>query len=136
MLIPQLKSYPTGNISKHFTTLKIGDTLDVRGPKGQMKYSPDLSAKIGMIAGGTGITPMLVRVVSTSHYQSPITLDLDLPPSTFHSRPPPSLLSLSLYDPSPQCNTDTPLCYSTANNQSLPQKPTRPHFPLANLRQC
>lgn len=26
-----------------------------------MKYTPDLARTIGMIAGGTGITPMLVR---------------------------------------------------------------------------
>ena len=25
-----------------------------------MKYTPDLASEIGMIAGGTGITPMLV----------------------------------------------------------------------------
>ncbi|GAA5832872.1 hypothetical protein JCM5353_003736 [Sporobolomyces roseus] len=54
-----VKSYPTGNISKHFGELKVGDFLSVKGPKGQMKYSPDYATKIGMIAGGTGITPML-----------------------------------------------------------------------------
>jgi NAD(P)H-flavin reductase len=31
----------------------------VKGPKGQFNYSPTLSREIGMIAGGTGITPML-----------------------------------------------------------------------------
>ncbi|KAK4706095.1 cytochrome-b5 reductase, partial [Phenoliferia sp. Uapishka_3] len=54
-----IKSYPTGNISKYFGELKVGDLVDVKGPKGQMKYSPDLARSIGMIAGGTGITPML-----------------------------------------------------------------------------
>lgn len=33
----------------------------MKGPKGQMIYSKDLAKSIGMIAGGTGITPMLVR---------------------------------------------------------------------------
>lgn len=33
--------------------------VKVRGPKGFFKYSPTLSRHIGMIAGGTGITPML-----------------------------------------------------------------------------
>lgn len=33
--------------------------MQVKGPKGQMRYSPDLCRHIGMIAGGTGITPML-----------------------------------------------------------------------------
>jgi len=54
-----IKSYPTGNISKYVATLKVGDTLSVKGPKGQMNYNADLALKIGMIAGGTGITPML-----------------------------------------------------------------------------
>jgi cytochrome-b5 reductase len=39
--------------------LKIGDTIRVKGPKGQFKYHPTLTREIGMIAGGTGITPML-----------------------------------------------------------------------------
>ncbi|KAI9723310.1 MAG: NADH-cytochrome b5 reductase [Candelaria pacifica] len=54
-----LKSYPTGNISKHVATLKIGQTLKVKGPKGAMVYTPNMVRHFGMIAGGTGITPML-----------------------------------------------------------------------------
>lgn len=54
-----IKSYPTGNISKHMAGLKIGDTMKVRGPKGAMVYTPNLVRHFGMIAGGTGITPML-----------------------------------------------------------------------------
>lgn len=54
-----IKSYPTGNISKYVSTLKIGQTLKVKGPKGAMVYTPGLVRRFGMIAGGTGITPML-----------------------------------------------------------------------------
>ena len=54
-----IKSYPTGNISKHMATLKIGQTLKVKGPKGAMVYKSGLVKHFGMIAGGTGITPML-----------------------------------------------------------------------------
>lgn len=54
-----IKSYPTGNISKHMSNMKIGQTLKVRGPKGAMVYTPGLVRNLGMIAGGTGITPML-----------------------------------------------------------------------------
>lgn len=54
-----IKSYPTGNISKYFGELKIGDLVQFKGPKGQMKYSPTMALNVGMIAGGTGITPML-----------------------------------------------------------------------------
>ena len=54
-----IKSYPQGNISKHMGSLKVGDTMKVRGPKGAMVYTPGLVKRFGMIAGGTGITPML-----------------------------------------------------------------------------
>ena len=54
-----IKSYPTGNISKHMSTMKIGQNLKVKGPKGAMVYTPGLVRHFGMIAGGTGITPML-----------------------------------------------------------------------------
>lgn len=54
-----VKAYEQGNISKYLTGLKIGDTMKVRGPKGAMVYTPNMCRHIGMIAGGTGITPML-----------------------------------------------------------------------------
>ena len=54
-----IKAYAQGNISKHVSELKIGDTMKVKGPKGAMVYTPNMCRRIGMIAGGTGITPML-----------------------------------------------------------------------------
>lgn len=54
-----VKSYPTGNISRHLATLKVGDTMKVKGPKGNMIYTPNMVRHFGMVAGGTGITPML-----------------------------------------------------------------------------
>ncbi|KAF9229638.1 NADH-cytochrome b5 reductase 1 [Gyrodon lividus] len=54
-----IKSYEKGNISRYISLLKIGDKAKIRGPKGFFKYTPTLSRHIGMIAGGTGITPML-----------------------------------------------------------------------------
>uniref|UniRef100_A0A7R9WYG6 FAD-binding FR-type domain-containing protein n=1 Tax=Craspedostauros australis TaxID=1486917 RepID=A0A7R9WYG6_9STRA len=63
-----------GKMSQHIDSLKIGDTIDMKGPKGHMEYKSggQLSVKplgkprqerqtkqIIMIAGGTGITPML-----------------------------------------------------------------------------
>lgn len=53
------QSYEKGNISRYVSLLKIGDKVKVKGPKGQFIYTPTLSREIGMIAGGTGITPML-----------------------------------------------------------------------------
>jgi len=65
-----------GKMSQHLDSLKIGDTVNMRGPKGHMTYhkngkftvhpllkkNPDeqrTAKHFGMIAGGTGITPML-----------------------------------------------------------------------------
>lgn len=54
-----IKSYPKGNVSAHMDKLEIGETMKVKGPKGAMVYTPNMCKHIGMIAGGTGITPML-----------------------------------------------------------------------------
>ncbi|KAG0647471.1 NADH-cytochrome b5 reductase 1 [Hyphodiscus hymeniophilus] len=54
-----IKSYPTGNISKYMASLIVGQTIKVKGPKGAMVYTPNMVRHFGMIAGGTGITPML-----------------------------------------------------------------------------
>lgn len=54
-----VKSYPTGNISKYLAGMKLGDKIKIKGPKGAMVYTPNMVRHFGMIAGGTGITPML-----------------------------------------------------------------------------
>ncbi|KAI1378338.1 ferredoxin reductase-like protein [Hypoxylon crocopeplum] len=54
-----IKSYPTGNISKHMASLAVGQTIRVKGPKGAFVYTPNMVRHFGMVAGGTGITPML-----------------------------------------------------------------------------
>ncbi|XP_041906795.1 NADH-cytochrome b5 reductase 3-like [Corvus kubaryi] len=64
-----------GKMSQYLDSLKIGDTIDFRGPSGLLVYKgkgkfdirPEKKAEpvtktvkyVGMIAGGTGITPML-----------------------------------------------------------------------------
>ncbi|KAJ2893985.1 NADH-cytochrome b5 reductase [Coemansia aciculifera] len=53
-----VKTYPTGVISKYLDQMSIGDAINVRGPRGAFKYVPNMTRAIGMIAGGTGITPM------------------------------------------------------------------------------
>jgi len=54
-----IKVYDKGLMSQYIEQLKPGDTLDVRGPKGRFLYKPNMVQNIGMLAGGTGITPML-----------------------------------------------------------------------------
>jgi cytochrome-b5 reductase len=67
-----------GKMSQHLESLKIGDTIEVRGPSGRLQYlghgnfsikklrkDPPQTItvnKVSMIAGGTGITPMLQLV--------------------------------------------------------------------------
>ncbi|XP_008201302.1 NADH-cytochrome b5 reductase 2 isoform X1 [Tribolium castaneum] len=64
-----------GKMTQHLESLKIGDTIEVRGPSGRLQYQghgtfsikklrkdpPQIVTvnKVSMIAGGTGITPML-----------------------------------------------------------------------------
>lgn len=58
-----------GKFSQHLDSLKIGDTVDFRGPVGEFDYSSNgnytidgeehFSSKFNMVAGGTGITPVM-----------------------------------------------------------------------------
>ncbi|KAK2086278.1 NADH-cytochrome b5 reductase 1 [Saguinus oedipus] len=64
-----------GKMSQYVDSLKIGDVVEFRGPSGLLTYTgkghfniqpnkksppePRVAKKLGMIAGGTGITPML-----------------------------------------------------------------------------
>jgi len=54
-----VKVYEQGVMSKHFGTLKPGDSLEIKGPIVKLPYVPNMKKHIGMVAGGTGITPML-----------------------------------------------------------------------------
>eukprot|EP00966_Prymnesium_polylepis_P093460 2163263-Prymnesium_polylepis.1 len=54
-----VKVYPDGKMSKHIASLKVGDTLDFKGPILKVAYQANQYDSIGMVAGGTGITPML-----------------------------------------------------------------------------
>lgn len=61
-----IKCYPDGALTgKYLANLKVGDKTLFRGPKGAMKYKKGVCKKIGMVAGGTGITPMyqLIRAI-------------------------------------------------------------------------
>jgi len=46
-------------MSQHIHGLKIGDKLEAQGPWNKLPYSKDMKKFFGLIAGGTGITPML-----------------------------------------------------------------------------
>lgn len=53
-----VKLYPTGAMSQYLSKLEVGNFLAMRGPKGRFKYRSNMCRAIGMIAGGTGVTPM------------------------------------------------------------------------------
>lgn len=79
-----------GKMSQHLESLKIGDTLEMRGPKGHLDYKgsgnftlkklTDVTektvTKVGMMAGGTGITPMLQVIKAILKEGSGIELSL------------------------------------------------------------
>lgn len=54
-----IKSYPLGKLSNYISSLDVGQNIQVCGPQGRFIYRPNMAARLGMIAGGTGITPML-----------------------------------------------------------------------------
>lgn len=54
-----VKSYPNGTVSSRFAQLREGQTVLFRGPVGRLKYEPNMAKEIGLIAGGSGITPIL-----------------------------------------------------------------------------
>jgi len=54
-----IKKYPQGIMSQYIHGLKIGDKLETKGPFDKLQYTKNMKKFIGLIAGGTGITPML-----------------------------------------------------------------------------
>jgi cytochrome-b5 reductase len=82
-----VKLYPTGKMSQFLAALKLGEEVEVRGPLGLLEYKGHGLLKlnragvwqerrvrrIGMIAGGSGITPMhqVIHHVTSSLPASP-----------------------------------------------------------------
>ncbi|KAJ3350203.1 NADH-cytochrome b5 reductase [Allomyces javanicus] len=54
-----VKQYPGGKMSSHIHSLKVGDSLEVKGPIPKYPLAANQHTQIAMVAGGTGITPML-----------------------------------------------------------------------------
>lgn len=54
-----VKSYTDGKVSKFFAGLSPGQTVDFRGPVGTFDYEANSSKVLGIVAGGSGITPIL-----------------------------------------------------------------------------
>jgi len=54
-----IKNYEKGVMSKHIFEMKVGDKLDIKGPIPKKPWVANQYKEIGLIAGGTGITPCL-----------------------------------------------------------------------------
>ncbi|KAJ9064735.1 NADH-cytochrome b5 reductase [Entomophthora muscae] len=54
-----VKHYPNGAMTSYLNKLKPGDFLDAKGPFLKYLYKANTLDEIGLIAGGSGITPML-----------------------------------------------------------------------------
>jgi len=75
-----------GKMSQYLGSLKVGDTLDIQGPVGMHEYlgggvfksgsKQKTCTQIGMMAGGTGITPMLQIIAAVLKERSGPKLSL------------------------------------------------------------
>jgi len=54
-----VKAYPGGKVSEYLHSLKVGDSIEVKGPIPKLAYKKNMKKQIACIAGGSGITPML-----------------------------------------------------------------------------
>merc|ERR1711871_1801569 len=59
-----IKGYPArtdgkpGGMGRHLCSLKEGDTIKMKGPWKKFDYQASKYDQVGMICGGTGVTPM------------------------------------------------------------------------------
>ena len=54
-----IKTYPTGAMSSYIDRLSLGEQLAFKGPFVKLSVTKNMKRSIGLVAGGTGITPML-----------------------------------------------------------------------------
>eukprot|EP00611_Tribonema_gayanum_P025857 TRINITY_DN6004_c0_g1_i3.p1 TRINITY_DN6004_c0_g1~~TRINITY_DN6004_c0_g1_i3.p1 ORF type:complete len:292 (-),score=113.20 TRINITY_DN6004_c0_g1_i3:337-1212(-) len=53
-----IKKYDKGQVSSYMHGLSVGDAIKAKGPFPKIKLDPNMKKRLGLIAGGTGITPM------------------------------------------------------------------------------
>ena len=57
-----VKRYETGVVSKHLHDQRIGDTVEMSGPHPGGHWVDGMAKRVGFVAGGTGITPMIAII--------------------------------------------------------------------------
>jgi len=71
-----VKRYETGLISKYLHEQKVGDSVLMSGPSQGGHWVDGMAKKVGFVAGGTGITPMIsiVRWILTQRLDAELFL--------------------------------------------------------------
>ncbi|KAG7663063.1 uncharacterized protein J8A68_003406 [[Candida] subhashii] len=59
-----VKHYENGTVTRKFAQVNEGQTVKFRGPVGRLKYEPNMAKELGLVAGGSGITPILQVITS------------------------------------------------------------------------
>jgi cytochrome-b5 reductase len=59
-----IKRYPNGQVSRFMHERQVGDEVWMSGPHTGGHFVEGMATKVGMVAGGTGITPMIAIVRS------------------------------------------------------------------------
>ncbi|KAJ3146823.1 hypothetical protein HDU86_008381 [Geranomyces michiganensis] len=72
-----VKKYENGSVSRFLHDTPVGEFIEMRGPIVTLPYEANSVADIGMIAGGTGITPMyqlIKRILRDPDDETRVTL--------------------------------------------------------------
>ena len=71
-----VKRYETGTISKYLHDQRIGDTVLMSGPNTGGHWVDGMAKRVGFVAGGTGITPMIsiIRWILTNKLDAELFL--------------------------------------------------------------
>ncbi|KAG2379207.1 hypothetical protein C9374_007346 [Naegleria lovaniensis] len=72
-----IKAYPNGKLSKKIHEMKIGDSLEFKGPLLKYDYKPNMKKEMIFLSAGTGITPsyqLIQEILSNSNDSTKITL--------------------------------------------------------------
>lgn len=54
-----VKKYENALMGTYIHNLQVGETIDVKGPNKQWQFEKGKFARYGLIAGGTGLTPLI-----------------------------------------------------------------------------
>ena len=73
-----IKVYPEGTMSKHMGELKVGESIEMKGPIMKIEYKPNMKKKIGMIAGARSGTLCTVRMQAAQNVHAIAAVDVML----------------------------------------------------------